>query len=394
MGGEDIVEGVVRVDAFELEGVEESFEFVDAQAWLDEAGELEGVETNALRQVEAEGAADVVEEDVPVELDVVAHEDAVAAVVEESAEPFGAGEAVALEVDGEHGVVVSADDGRQLALGFDDDIELGARDYLAAAHLDGGNLDDVVGEGVEAGGLGVEEDYLLRVDGEEELLEVGGAVVVEEVGGRDGGGPELAHEVACCGVVGQDAEVVEDAGPGDEAGLVGDDGEVREEELERGGGEDVEAGDFEVGRVAELAADAVGVGVGGNDDGHAAFGVDCGITPCEADGETVFVGAGALAEGAGGAVVRATEAFFVGAGGKVVVAGLEDGPLFGAAAVGIVGVVGDGEELGVDAHLAGGVGVEEVEEVGRGAVVGAEVVDVGGAALFELLEGLHVGADE
>ena len=76
------------------------------------------------------------------------------------------------------------------------------------------------------------------------------------------------------------------------------------------------------------------------------------------------------------------------------VAGLEDGQLFGTAAVGIVGVVGDGEELRVDAHLAGGVGVEEVEEVGRGAVVGAEVVDVGGAALFELLEGLHVGADE
>lgn len=74
-GGPDVVDGVVGVGALEVEGLEEALELVDPQAWLDEADEFEGVETLAVAEIEAKGAADVLVEDVEVELDVVADED-------------------------------------------------------------------------------------------------------------------------------------------------------------------------------------------------------------------------------------------------------------------------------------------------------------------------------
>ena len=54
-------------------------------------------------------------------------------------------------------------------------------------------------------------------------------VVEKQVGRGDGVAAELAHEVAGGGIFGDDVEVVEEFGPGDEAGFVGDDVEVGEE---------------------------------------------------------------------------------------------------------------------------------------------------------------------
>ena len=47
-GGHDVIYGIVRVGALQVECFKEFFEFVDTQAWLDEAGELEGVEALAV----------------------------------------------------------------------------------------------------------------------------------------------------------------------------------------------------------------------------------------------------------------------------------------------------------------------------------------------------------
>ena len=111
MGGEDVVESVVGVGSVEVESFEEALEFVDAEPGFDESGEFECVEASGFGEGGAEGALYVVEEDVPVEFDVVSYEGPVAAVVEEALESVSAGEAVAFEVDGEHWIVVAADEG-------------------------------------------------------------------------------------------------------------------------------------------------------------------------------------------------------------------------------------------------------------------------------------------
>ena len=111
--------------------------------------------------------------------------------------------------------------------GLNDDFEVGAFDVAALVDFDGSNLYDVVAEDVEAGCLGVEEYHIFGIDNTDEVLQVAVAVVVhEEVGGRDGTASQLPHEVAGGGVLGDDLKVIEQAGPGDEAGLVGDDVEM------------------------------------------------------------------------------------------------------------------------------------------------------------------------
>ena len=122
---------------------------------------------------------------------------------------------------------------------------------------------------------------------------------------------ERAHEVAGGGVFGYDVQMVEQACPGNEAGFVGDDVEVREQELHGGCAEEVAAGYFEMRGVGKGGADAVGIGVGGHDDGHAAVGFEGGVAFGKADGKTVFVGYGTLAQRAGGSVVRAAQSLFV-----------------------------------------------------------------------------------
>ena len=149
-------------------------------------------------------------------------------------------------------------------------------------------------------------------------------VVEKQVGRGDGAAAELAHEVAGGGIFGDDVKVVEEFGPGDEAGFVGDDIEVGEEQLDGGGGEEVAAGDFEVGSVGKGNAEFVGIEVGGDDDGDTSVGVEGGVAFGKGDGKGVFVGDGALAEGAGGAVEGAAKVFFVEEVVEVVVAGAEE----------------------------------------------------------------------
>ena len=97
--GHDIVDGVVGIGAFEMEGFEEFFEFVDVQAGFDQTGQFESVEPLAVTQPRAEGASYIVVENVVVEFDVVADKYVAMAVVEETGETFAAAEAFAVEVD-------------------------------------------------------------------------------------------------------------------------------------------------------------------------------------------------------------------------------------------------------------------------------------------------------
>ena len=230
--------------------------------------------------------------------------------------------------------------------GFDNDVKVGAGDVLPAADFDCGDLYDVVVEEVEACGFGVEKDYLFAVEYLDKVLEVGVVVVDEEVGGRNGKAAQLAHEIAGGGVFGQDVQMEEQAGPGDEASFVGDDIEMGAEELDGGGCEEVATRDFEMGSLPKLAAEAVGFGIGGDDDGYTAVGFHGGITFGEGDGHAVLACNGAGTKGAVGAVGRAAHLLFMGEGGEVVIAGAEK------AAVGrggLEGVVGGGQEGGVDA---------------------------------------------
>ena len=127
----------------------------------------------------AEGAADVVVEYIVVELYIVSYKHVAFAVAEETLQPFSAADPLAVEIDGEHGVVVAADDGGYFLGSFDDDVEVGAFDVLSSAHFYCGNLDDIVAEDVEAGGFGVEEHHFLGVEHLGKVLQVG-AVVVEQ----------------------------------------------------------------------------------------------------------------------------------------------------------------------------------------------------------------------
>ena len=113
--------------------------------------------------------------------------------------------------------------------GFYDDVEVGAFNIVSLFYFDGGNLYDVVVEDVESSGFGVEEYHLFRVDDLDEVLEIGGALVDEEVGGRDGETAQLAHQIAGSGIFGYDAKEVEKPCPGNEAGFVADDVEMGEE---------------------------------------------------------------------------------------------------------------------------------------------------------------------
>ena len=61
--------------------------------------------------------------------------------------------------------------GGQLFVGLEDDVE-GLAYNLALPYAYGGNLYDVVVAGVEAGGLGVENDEFLGVVGVDECLQV------------------------------------------------------------------------------------------------------------------------------------------------------------------------------------------------------------------------------
>ena len=82
--GPNIVDGVVGVCAFEVEGFEEFFEFVDTQAGFDKPRQFEGVEALPMAKVGAEGAADIMVQDVVVEFDIVTDEGVALAVVEKA----------------------------------------------------------------------------------------------------------------------------------------------------------------------------------------------------------------------------------------------------------------------------------------------------------------------
>ena len=117
-----------------------------------------------------------------------------------------------------------------------------------------------------------------------------------------------------------------------------------------------------MGCVGKGGAEAVCIGVGGNDDGHTAVGFEFGITFGKTHGQSVFVGHRSLAKRARGAVHWTAQGFFVVEPPQVLVAGTEK-----TAVLRLCGgvVVGGGQQVGIDAQLLGGVGVEEFKQVVR-----------------------------
>ena len=100
------------------------------------------------------------------------HQNAATAVVYKASQSLVATMARPFSINFQHRVGITAYGGRQLFVGLEQHVERLAH-HLALPHTDGGNLDNVVGVGVEAGGLGVEYYQLLVVVGSDKLLQVG-----------------------------------------------------------------------------------------------------------------------------------------------------------------------------------------------------------------------------
>ena len=98
-------------------------------------------------------------------------------VTKEPLQAFGPADAFAVEIDGEHGVVVSTHGWGYFFGSLDDDVEIRLLYILPVADFDGGYLDDVVAEDVEASSLGVEEHHFFAVESLGEVLQIGAAGV-------------------------------------------------------------------------------------------------------------------------------------------------------------------------------------------------------------------------
>ena len=158
-----VVNGLVAVLPCQTEGLEERFQFVGVEARSQQAYQFERVETAVsvcLHRVVAVSSQTVVE-DVVIVAGVVPEDRVRADVGKEAAQGFCRSEQLAgshlLMVDGIHGVFLVAELRQDGLAGFDIQVERLADDFPAPdAH--GGNLDDVVGEDIQAGCLGVEYD--------------------------------------------------------------------------------------------------------------------------------------------------------------------------------------------------------------------------------------------
>lgn len=359
----DVFVGEMGVLSLEMEGLEERRELVLAESGLDESDDVEGVE-NLEGDIFAEGAQDVGTEYLIVEADVVSEERAMADIVEELLESLLARCVCGLSVESGQGVGDGAEEGGYLSGSVEDEVEVGAGYPFSLTDLEGGNLNNVVVEGVEASGLGVEKDYFLTGEDVEEVGEVGAGT--EEVGGGHEETTHDGHEVAGPGGGGDGVDAEEESSPGHGVEVVGEEAEEGGEGLEVSGSEHVGAGDFEMRDAleGESAADLVGGGVGGDEDGEPFGG---------GEGEVVLShGCGAEAFVLVGGVASEDEV-------ERLLREVDGGP---------------GEQVGADVEFVMGVGVEEVEEVFWRTVVLVEVYDVAVAFVFEQFELAYLSTQE
>ena len=215
--------GIVFAESEEMLAAEE-VKLVAHQLGMEQAQELEGVDAAVVSRKGGFGkiAAEVVDEDLVVVLDIVTHQTAVADVVDKLAQCLGMadeGGVAPLFDDGVGDVAEHLGDG---ALGLDMHHKGGALDHAAMLHLDSGYLQDVVVEDAESGGLGIEDHHgSVGVDGSHKVLHVGGGVVEQKIGGQEGAVEHLAHKLAGRGGSGKDAQSIEQACPCHEVGLRG-----------------------------------------------------------------------------------------------------------------------------------------------------------------------------
>ena len=167
-----------------------------------------------------------------------------------------------------------AEHGRYLAVGLHVDRKFGVGQHLAAAHLHGSNLQNVVLEDVQTRRLGVEHHDGLRLVAAHETLQVGLAealallVAAQQVGRQNGVVEQRAHEVARRSVGLVHAHALHQSRPRQEAELVVEHAEVGKQQLQFGRREEVRTRHLEVSdaEAREFAADILGVAVSVHDE--------------------------------------------------------------------------------------------------------------------------------
>ena len=123
-------------------------------------------------------------------------------------------------VDGVHGVFLVAELRQDGLAGFDIQVERLADDFSAPdAH--GSNLDDVVGEDIQAGCLGVEYDDFFLIIGLEERRRIAAPGIEQEVGRRQCQLSQLPVEPPGQRMGGEGTHPFHDACPGNGVVLVG-----------------------------------------------------------------------------------------------------------------------------------------------------------------------------
>ena len=86
------------------------------------------------------------------------------AILKKESQSLGTRKALAVEVNLQHGIVVTPDNGRDFLVGLDDDVEIRPRHIFTISDLDGGNLDNVVVKNVQACSLGIEKHNLFIIE--------------------------------------------------------------------------------------------------------------------------------------------------------------------------------------------------------------------------------------
>lgn len=400
--GEDVAEGLVGVDEGDAFGGADIAEAVGGEG-LEAAGDFEGVEPAVGETVREHLAAEGGFDGADIEDDVVADEDAAGDEAGEGFEGFEGGDAVLFEM----GVGVAVDGFTEADGAAGSDEELEAFLFAGGAGADGGEVDDFVVGGVDAGGFGIEDDDAVFGPGVEEGL-VGVAVEVGEVVGEvgeaeaegagegadffEGGGAD-----AFGGALEDAAEAVAVVGIADEAEVgdgVADFGAVEEAELF---GEEVGDAGFDEG-----FRDVHGSVVAAGEDGDVAPGAL--VFSAEGDGaagEPVGFGGGGLGfvelDGGAGFGRVAFEGAGDGAGALVDDGAADFEDAFGGAVVADEVDFADGGEFGtkdiedfagvrVAPFVDGLVDIAEEGEVAGGAGEGGEDGVFGEVGVLDLVD--------
>ena len=275
--GVHVVVGKVRVGAFQAERREKILQFVLAQFGMQQTHKAQRVEIVGMRLLETvfgRITAQVMVENMPVVVGVVSEQTASFGVLHELRERLAVREQRMQYALLDYRVHYVAEHGRYLAIGLHVDRKFGVGQHLAAAHLHGSNLQNVVLEDVKPRCLGVEHHDGLRLVAAHEALQVGLAealpllVAAQQVGRQNGVVEQRAHEVARRSVCLVHAHTLHQSRPRQEAELVVEHAEMGKQQLQFGRREEVGTRHLEVSdaEAREFAAYILGVTVGVHDE--------------------------------------------------------------------------------------------------------------------------------